>query len=165
MLPSLRPLLAMLIVPVLVLLAGAPAASAAPIHDAFEQEIVTKINALRADHGLQPLRSSRKLAKTASRHSRDQLIHDRLSHTSGNGTPFKVRAAKIARGALVGETVAWLPDGMSNRADRAVIMWMQSPSHRAQLMRPRFKKVGIGRWYGAMGFAPGIALTANFSSK
>lgn len=163
--PSLRPLLVVLIVPVLALLVSAPAASAAPIHDEFERQIVTKINALRADHGLTPLRSSKKLARAASRHSRDQLRYDRLSHASGNGTPFKVRAAKIARNALVGETVAWLPDGMGDRADRAVLMWMQSPSHAAQLMRPRFKKIGIGRWYGAMGLEAGIALTANFSSK
>lgn len=163
--PSLRPLLVLLIVPMLVLLAVAPAASAAPIHDEFERAIVSKINGLRDANGLKPLRSSRKLARAASRHSRDQLLHDRLSHDSGNGTPFKVRAAKIAKHALVGETVGWLPDGMNDRADAVVMMWMQSPGHRQQLMRPRFKKIGIGRWYGAMGLEPGIAVTANFSSK
>lgn len=164
MLPR-RPLLALLIVPVLVLLVSAPAASAAPIHDEFERSVLTKINGLRAEQGLRPLRSSRKLARLASKHSRDQLRHDRLSHDSGNGTPFKVRMARVARNAIVGETVGWLPDGMHDRADRVVMMWMQSPGHRAQLMRPRFKKIGVGRWYGAMGFDPGIAVTANFSSR
>lgn len=163
--PVLRPLLAVLILPALVLLAAAPSASAAPIHDAFEREVVSKINGLRAEQGLQPLRSSRKLARVASRHSRDQLRYDRLSHDSGSGTPFRVRMARLARKAIVGETVGWLPDGMSDRADRLVLMWMQSPSHRAQLMRPRFRKIGVGRWYGAMGLRPGLAVTANFSSR
>lgn len=165
MLPSHRNLLALFIVPVLAVLAIAPAAGAAPIHDEFERAVLTKINGIRAENGLKSLKSSRKLARAASRHSRDQLRHDRLSHTSGNGTPFKVRAARMARGALVGETVGWLPDGMNDRADRLVMMWMGSPGHRAQLMRPRYKKVGIGRWYGAMGLEPGLAVTANFSSK
>lgn len=163
--PSLRPLLAVLILPVLVLVAGAPSASAAPIHDEFERTVVQKINGLRAEQGLKPLRSSRKLARMASRHSRDQLRFDRLSHDSGNGTPFRVRMARVARKAIVGETVGWLPDGMNDRANRLVMMWMQSPGHRAQLLRPRFRKVGVGRWYGAMGFDPGLAVTANFSSR
>jgi uncharacterized protein YkwD len=163
--PALRPLLAVLILPVLVLLVAAPSASAAPIHDPFEREVVAKINGLRAEQGLRALRSSRKLARVASRHSRDQLRHDRLSHDSGSGTPFRVRMARLARKALVGETVAWLPDGMNDRADRLVTMWMQSPSHRAQLMRPRFRKLGVGRWYGAMGIEPGLVVTANFSSR
>lgn len=162
--PSVRSLLAVLIVPVLLLLTAAPSASAS-IHDEFEQSIVAKINGLRAEQGLQPVRSSKKLARIASRHSRDQLRHDRLSHDSGNGTPFKVRMAKVARNAILGETVGWLPDGMHDRADRLVMMWMQSPGHRAQLMRPRFRKVGIGRWYGAMGFEAGLTVTANFSSR
>ena len=162
--PSLRPLLVLLIVPVL-LIAGTSVASASPIHDQFERSVLTKINGLREANGLKPLHSSRKLAHAASRHSRDQLRHDRLSHNSGNGTPFRVRAAKIAKHALVGETVGWLPDGMNDRADALVMMWMQSPGHRRQLMRPRFKKIGIGRWYGAMGLEPGLAVTANFSSK
>jgi uncharacterized protein YkwD len=163
--PSLRPLLAVLILPAVVLVCAAPSASAAPVHDPFERQVVTKINGLRAEQGLQPLRSSRTLARAASRHSRDQLRYDRLSHDSGSGTPFRVRMARLARKAIVGETVGWLPDGMSDRADRLVMMWMRSPSHRAQLMRPRFRKIGVGRWYGAMGVTPGIAVTANFSSR
>lgn len=163
--PSLRPLLAVLILPALLLLVGAPAASASSIHDEFEQAVVAKINALRTEQGLQPLRSSRKLARMASRHSRDQLKHDRLTHDGGNGTPFRVRVARLARKGIVGETVGWLPDGMNDRADALVMMWMQSPGHRAQLMRPRFRKVGVGRWHGAMGLAPGLAVTADFSSR
>lgn len=159
------PVLRLLLAALVLLLVAAPSASASPIHDAFEREVVTKINALRAEQGLQPLRSSRKLARIASRHSRDQLRHDRLSHDSGSGTPFRVRMARLTRNAIVGETVGWLPDGISDRADRLVLMWMQSSSHRAQLMRPRFRKIGVGRWYGAMGFSPGLAVTANFSSR
>lgn len=162
--PSLRPLLAVLILPALLLLAGAPTASAS-IHDEFEQEVVTKINALRDEQGLQPLRSSRKLARMASRHSRDQLKHDKLTHDGGNGTPFSVRMASIAKRGIVGETVGWLPDGLNDRADALVMMWMQSPGHRAQLMRPRFRKIGVGRWYGAMGLSPGLAVTADFASR
>lgn len=163
--PSLRPLLAVLILPALVLACAAPSVSAAPIHDDFERAVVEKINGLRADQGLRPLRSSRRLARLASRHSRDQLRYDRLSHDSGSGTPFRVRMARIARRAIVGETVGWLPDGINDRADALVMMWMRSPGHRAQLLRPRFRKIGVGRWYGAMGLKPGIAVTANFSSR
>ncbi|MBJ7329528.1 MAG: CAP domain-containing protein [Solirubrobacteraceae bacterium] len=163
--PFFRTLLVAVFMLMLTALAGASAASAAPIHDDFERTVLAKINGLRANEGLTPLHSSRKLSRLASRHSRDQLRHDKLTHDGGDGTPFRVRVARVAKNALVGETVGWMPDGMNDRADAVVMMWMQSPGHRQQLMRPRFRHIGVGRWYGAMGLTPGIAVTADFSSK
>lgn len=163
--PSVRLLVAGAVVPLIMMLC-AQSAHAAPIHDPFETAVVERINTLRAQNGVAPLHADRRLARSAGRHSRDQLRHDALSHNAGNGTPFSVRMARLARNRLVGENVAFLPDGMSDRAARVVQMWMDSPGHRAQLLRPRYARVGIGRWYGSLGpRRPGLVITANFASR
>ena len=146
-------------------LAAPAAAPAAPTHDPLERAVVRGINRERGKLGLRPLRASRPLARIASRHSADQLRHARLSHDAGDGTPFPVRLARVIRARRVGETVAWLAGASPGGPAGVVGLWLQSPPHRAQLLDPAFRRVGVGRRRGKLGALPGIVVTADFATR
>jgi uncharacterized protein YkwD len=153
-------------VPMVALPLAAPAAApAASPHDRLERAVVQHINAERARYHLPPLRSSPRLARVASRHSADQLRHGRLSHATGRGTPFAVRLARVTRARKVGETIAWMSRSRQVGAARFVRLWLSSPRHRAQLLDPSFRRVGVGRRRGRMGTTRGTIVTADFATR
>jgi uncharacterized protein YkwD len=152
-------------VPVVVLPAATAApADARPIHDRLERAVVRTINAERARHGLQRLRGSRVLARVAGRHSRDQLREGRLSHEAPNGTTFAVRLSRVTRAARIGETLAWLPQPSASRGADVVRLWLSSPPHRAQLLEPSFRRIGVGRRRGWSTGGRATVVTADFAT-
>jgi uncharacterized protein YkwD len=71
-----------------------------------------------------------------------------FSHNSLNGKGFvdRIEAAGYMRGArswFVGENLVWGNGELSTPAN-LVKAWMDSPAHRANLLRGRFKELGIG---------------------
>ena len=120
-------------------------------------------NAQRAAYGLPKLRVHRKLSRTAERHSLDLLRSDRLSHTSTDGTPFARRVARTGIFRLAGEVVAFAQRGRRSKARAVVRLFLRSPMHRAQLLDPRFRVVGVGRVRGRLGSRGGVMVTANLA--
>ena len=111
------------------------------------------INSQRWDAGLGPLKLNRKLSKAARRHARDMDQRNYFSHDSLGGGSFvdRIRSAGYLNGArswTVGENLAWGTHGSS--APRTITrMWMNSPGHRANILSPSFREIGIGVAYGA----------------
>lgn len=136
-----------------------------PNHTHAESAIVWAMNVERRRHGLRSLRARRGLARVAFRHSVDQLRHDRMQHASFDGTTIVQRIRRGGNYRSVGEVLAWVPDGLSRRARRVVQLWMESPSHRAQVLQPRYRFVGVGRKHGAMGGQRGVIFTADFGGR
>ena len=68
-----------------------------------------------------------------------------------------------ARGPLYGEDLAWAT-GLT--AQWVVNAWLNSPAHRAVLLRPGFKRVGIGISYGTFaGHSGAWVVTADFAGR
>ncbi len=116
-----------------------------------EQAIVRVVNIQRRAHGLRTLRTARGLVHLARSHSVDQMRHYRLGHDSSDGTSFGRRLARVGRFRVAGEVVAWASRGGRASAFSIVLMWMRSPRHRAELLDPRFRTLGVGRARGGRG--------------
>ncbi len=71
--------------------------------------------------------------------------------------------AQGARGPLFGEDLAW---GTRVGAQWAVDQWLASPHHRAVLLRPGFRRVGIGIAFGTFaGYGGAVVFTADFAGR
>lgn len=166
-----RPAVSLLaaLVAVLVLSFGSPAAAEArgggkAGMNRAERAVVGKINAQRRAHGLRRLRRSRGLGRAANVHSGAMLRGDFFGHDSANGTSFGTRVRRFARFGTLGETLAHLPRCGRPEAGRVVQMWMQSPPHRAVLLSPSFRYVGIGARRGSLGGGRTCVVTADFGA-
>jgi len=133
--------------------------------DAGERAIVRAINRQRTKHGLSRLKSSRPLARAADYHSWEMLDADYFAHESRDGSSFAIRVRRYANLRTVGETLAMLGGCGRKAARRVVRMWMNSPGHRAILLSPSFRKVGIGRRTGDLGGSRACMVTADFGSR
>jgi uncharacterized protein YkwD len=140
------------------LIASAPA-PAAPT--SAERALLTEINRTRAAHGLRPLRVDLRLERAARAHSAWMLRTGTFAHG-----PFGRRIASYgARGPAVGENLAW---GVGGSATPPGIIqgWLASPSHRANLLRRGFTRIGIGVRYGTFAGHRGAAVvTADFAGR
>jgi uncharacterized protein YkwD len=129
-----------------------------------------KLNAERARHGLPRLKLNRKLSTAARRHARDMVRRDYFAHDSLGGGTFvdRIRRSGYLKGARswsVGENLAW---GSHERsAPRAITaMWMNSAGHRANILSPAFREVGIGFAIGAPGASgPAATYATEFGTK
>ena len=139
-------------------------ASASPRLDRTERKIVKLINSYRARNGRARLRAGGRLNRVADRHSRAMLAHDFLSHSSRNGTAAATRVRRSSRARSVGENIAFIGAGQGRVARRVVTMWINSPGHRAVLLDPSYRRIGVGRRAGMLGGSRGSAFTADFAS-
>ncbi len=156
-----RPLAAVSLLAAPAVVPVAPAV-AAPAHDRLEAAVVREINVARSREGLRALRPSRALARAAARHSGEQVRRGRISHTSARGASPALRVRRLTRARGVGETIAYLP-GTAARAAHVVRLWLASPPHRAALLGPAYRRVGVGRVTGRMRASTGTVVTANFA--
>ncbi len=128
------------------------------------------LNVERERHGLKPLKLNKRLSTAARRHARDMVRRDYFSHDSPDGATFvdRIHRSGYLRGArswTVGENLAW---GTRKRSTPRAItkMWMKSAGHRANILSPSFREVGIGVAIGAPGATGrGATYTTDFGSK
>jgi uncharacterized protein YkwD len=99
----------------------------------------------------------------ASDHSGDMLRADFLSHSSSDGTPMGRRVRRYTGADWVGENVGAVRR-RGNTARRIVRMWMASPGHRAVLLSPSGRRIGVGRRAGRLGSAKRAVFTADLAS-
>jgi uncharacterized protein YkwD len=150
------------------------AANATPAHAAKRTMVratLCVLNAERERHGLRPLKLNKRLSKAARRHARDMARRKYFAHDSLGGGTFvdRIRRTGYLRGArrwFVGENLAW--GTLARSAPRAITkMWMGSPGHRANILSPSFREVGIGLAYGApvkVGGAPAATYATDFGA-
>ena len=108
---------------------------------------VCLVNVERRKNGRSTLRANAGLALAGQRHARDMVKKRYFAHSSQAGRDFKDRivGTGYTRGAaaILGENLAW---GSENKATpRSIVRgWMNSPGHRANILQPRFRHIGIG---------------------
>jgi uncharacterized protein YkwD len=138
---------------------GCVAASpAAARPSAAESALIRAINAERTPRGLVPLRVDLRLEQAARAKSSEMLRTGTFAHGD-------VRARLVrfgARGPTYGENLAWASG--SNASARIVRMWMESPGHRANILRASFTRIGLGRRVGPFaGYGSAAVVTADFA--
>ena len=132
--------------------------------DRVERKVVRLVNRIRTHHGLRKLRASRTLAHAASDHTGDMLRADYLSHDSKDGTPMATRVRRYTGARWVGENIA-VTSRRRGVARRVVRMWMASPGHRAVMLSPKSRRIGVGRERGRLGGAAYSVFTVDFASS
>jgi uncharacterized protein YkwD len=124
-----------------------------------EASLLNTMNAVRASRGLPALRVDYHLVRAARGHSADMMRRQYFAHGSVAGRAV----AAGARGPLFGEDLAWAE---RLTAQWVVDHWLASPSHRAVLLRPGFRRVGIGIAFGTFAGHSGAGIvTADFAGR
>jgi uncharacterized protein YkwD len=114
---------------------------------ASEERMLQLLNAARSKAGLPGLKMDAQLQAAARDHSRDMFVRAYFSHaTPEHRTPFDRMRAQGARYVTAGENIAYSPD-----VEQAHASLMDSPEHRANILNPDFKRVGIGVFRGLGG--------------
>jgi uncharacterized protein YkwD len=123
------------------------AANAAP-GQSLEAKIISLTNIERQKAGLQPLRFDPALTNCARQHSDEMFRLNYFSHRSPV-SGYETLSERAARAGVpvqeVGENIAYY-DGYSldQVAKRVVTDWMNSPTHRANVLYPGFAFIGVG---------------------
>ena len=136
----------------------------------LEERVLAAINDVRHERGLPMLRLNPSLAATARQHSLSMAQQGFFSHSSVGGSGFWSRVEGKYGGPRwrVGENLVWASPHLS--APQAVEMWLNSPPHRANLLAPIWREVGLGAVHSdsAPGVYRGLAatiLTADFGVR
>ncbi len=103
------------------------------------------MNTERATKGLAPLQWSETLAGLARLHSSNMATHKFFSHRGVDGTMIDDRADLLGLGNwnAIGENIAFLR-GYDEPERIAVTKWLQSPSHRRNLLNATWRESAIG---------------------
>jgi uncharacterized protein YkwD len=139
------------LVAALALVGSASRAHAATVaqRDAVEPALVSRINEVRASHGLAALGVSDLLTTAAQRHASNMAYRGYFKHDfkkNGNWYGFGTWIRWYWPGPgykawTAGENLAWGAPDLS--PSKTVTMWMNSPGHRANLLGA-WTRVGVG---------------------
>jgi uncharacterized protein YkwD len=128
-----------------------------------EQHVLLLLNQIRQQHRLPALALSAPLRSAARVHTADMLRNAYFAHDSP-GETADARIARYVKSALTGEDIAW-GVGSYGTAAGLVAQWMHSPEHRAVILTPGLRRVGLGIALGAFGTRRNTVMaTADFSA-
>lgn len=111
--------------------------------------VLCLINRERAEHGLSPLTTSRRLEAAAEGHSAELISADYFAHVSPAGeTPVdRIRKTGFIPGPsvgyVIGENLAWGTYTLST-PQSIVSAWLASPGHLANILESQYTQTGIG---------------------
>jgi uncharacterized protein YkwD len=121
--------------------------------------LVQAINRARVANGAPPLRVGPRLQRAARAHSRRMARTGSFAH----GDWYRRLRRHGVRASFVGETIAW-GVGSSGTPAGIVASWLASPPHRATMLDPGFRRVGVGLAVGTMdGLGGASVATADFA--
>ena len=120
-----------------VAMAVSPAASSATA------ELFQRINALRAELGLNQLAWNDQLTAAALRHNADMAATGRVSHTGSDGTLEQDRIRATGYAASASDEVIY---ASVNGIEPVWGFWSTHAIHRYVLTNPRFTEVGISAY-------------------
>lgn len=119
----------------------------------FRAELLSLVNAKRAETGLAPLRENASLTTSAKIYAEEMAKGNFFGHVSPTGKTLKERIeasgfydafltsdCQCTRKYLIGENLA---RGQRTVA-QAMDAWMASPSHRGAILHPDFQEIGFG---------------------
>lgn len=116
----------------------------------LEYKMLEMVNKERAKAGLRPVRFDPEMTRVARAHSKDMFARGYFAHDNPDGQdPFdRMRAANV-KFVAAGENLA-----LAQTLEIAHTNLMNSPGHRANILKPQFGRLGIGildgGFYGLM---------------
>lgn len=114
-------------------------ASDQSLHD-VAQQVLALVNEERRKVGVAPLTLSAELQSAAA--IRAEEITQKFSHTRPDGTNFQTILPN-SRYYIAGENIA----AGNSTAAKVVQQWMNSPGHRANILRSEYTELGVGYVY------------------
>jgi uncharacterized protein YkwD len=149
----------------------AAAAVAAPVSShrttrlsALESGVLRDLNRIRTQHGLALLHLNASLTAAAAQHSREMGADGYFEHSSHDGTAFWRRIGRYYGSGgygywSVGENLLWSSPDVEPA--HALELWMNSPEHRANILAPRWREIGVSAVHlqSAPGTYRGLAVT------
>ena len=108
-------------------------------------QVLELVNAERNKAGLQPLTLDSQLNKVAAEKAHDMAVNGYFSHDSPTyGSPFDMMRSFGVDYQSAGENIA------AGQKDAAAVMdsWMHSSGHRANILSPKYTKLGVGFYAG-----------------
>ena len=122
---------------------------------ALDAGVLSRLNAIRAAHGLVPLALDPSLTAAALGHSEEMVVDGYFAHESADGAPFWKRLTGYTHGAhgwSAGENLLWSSGSID--AARALELWMASPEHRRNILMPGWRQIGVAAVHADS--APGV---------
>jgi uncharacterized protein YkwD len=132
--------------------------------------IICLHNKVRAERGLPSLRGNGRLRQAAEGHSADMVAGKFFEHTTPRGVTMvdrilRARYVRANQGWLLGENLEW-GTGRLATPRGAINAWMDSPGHRANLLKRGYRDMGIGISLGTpTGGDAGATYTVDFGSR
>ena len=107
----------------------------------YQKEVLHLVNIQRIEHGLNPLSLDYKLSEVATFKSQDMIYKNYFDHNSPTyGSPYDMMDQFGISYVYAGENIAW---GQRN-PQMVVEAWMNSKSHRENILNPNFTTLGVG---------------------
>jgi uncharacterized protein YkwD len=135
--------------------------------DRIRDAILCLHNQIRRDRGLPLLRANGRLRDAAEGHSENMVSRGFFDHTTPTGVTMvdrilRSRYTNRNQGWTLGENLAWATGTMAT--PRGVVkMWMNSPGHRANILKRAYREIGVGVVTGTpTGSSRGATYTTDF---
>jgi uncharacterized protein YkwD len=159
-----RLLLGLITAIALVVLPGtAQAASKISYQASSEQQVLTLLNQIRAQHKLSPFTASTPLRNAARAHSADMLQNSYFDHNSPTEN-WDTRIARYLESPMTAENIAQ-GQGRYGTATGIVNQWMRSVTHRAIILAAGLHQIGLGLAVGTYSGTFGTTMaTADFAA-
>jgi uncharacterized protein YkwD len=129
------------------------------------------VNVLRGEHGLRPLRWDWRLQAGAQRMADDMAARQYASHVTPEGARLvdRIRPTGYLRNSatwLLSENLGWGTNMLSTPLSIA-LGWMDSAPHRANILDPAMRHIGVGMTMGAItdGGETGAIYVADFGTR
>ncbi|MBI2617189.1 hypothetical protein HYW55_03595 [Candidatus Gottesmanbacteria bacterium] len=108
--------------------------------DISSQKIIELVNQKRQESNLPPLSESLELSSAATNKASDMFSYNYWAHISPSGqTPWVFITSTGYKYIYAGENLAKDFDYSQDVVDA----WMKSPTHRANLLKPEYKEIGV----------------------
>lgn len=125
----------------------------APVNSAFEQQVVTLVNAERTSRGLPPLKRVAALDQAARYHAKDMqqdkyFNHDTYDRVDGQ---LCMSCSMGSRLTSFYPSWSWLGENIASgylSPQNVVASWMGSPGHQQNILRTEFREIGVGYYTG-----------------
>jgi hypothetical protein len=130
--------------------------------DITVEEIITLVNQERTKDGLNPLTQSSELTSAATAKGTDMFANDYWAHISPTGTtPWEFITKSGYQYTYAGENLA----KSFSTAQDVVDAWMKSPSHKANILKPEYKEIGIAVLNGHLSGEETTLVVEEFGSR
>ncbi len=126
------------------------------------EEVLVSINQKRAENNLTPLTLSSELNTAATKKATDMFANNYWAHISPTGTtPWSFITSSGYQYLYAGENLAKDFD----KTNELVEAWMNSPTHRANILKPEYTDIGLAVMNGKLNGAETTLVVEEFGSK